>query len=281
MLLLTAVGSFGGIALNDGVRLQTSYAAISDNAQRVVRIAQLVAEMRRDVRVAIDENDYAAAVRASDLGARLSTMLEETLKATSDPERRENVIRMQTLLRAYEGDFSKALKAEEERERSIEQGMNPIGAKARTNLTEIVRSAISEDDYAVAAHAGIAQEALMLARVSALHFIATNDKAEIEEFARRIEAFTQAMTELQDRLTDPGRQALAAELVTLARDYATAFRKVVATTTEAHDLVDGVMAATAAEFGRVAEKTSDSQRAAMTTMKDETVAEMEGRWSWS
>ena len=164
-------------------------------------------------------------------------MLEETLKATGDPERRENVIRMQTLLRAYEGDFSKALKAEEERERSIEQGMNPIGAKARNNLTEIVRSAISEDDYAVAAHAGIAQEGLMLARVSALHFIAANDKAEIEEFARRIEAFTQVMTELQNRLTDPGRQALAAESVTLARDYATAFRKVVATTTEAHDLV--------------------------------------------
>ena len=50
----------------------------------------------------------------------------------------------------------------------------------------------------------------------------------------------------------------------------------VATTTEAHDLVDGVMAATAAEFGRVAEKTSDSQHTAMTTLKDETVAEMEG-----
>ena len=54
--------------------------------------------------------------------------------------------------------------------------MNPIGAKARTNLTEIVRSAMSEDDYAAAAHAGIAQEALMLARVSALHFIATNEQ---------------------------------------------------------------------------------------------------------
>ena len=61
LLLLTAVGSFGGMALNDGVRLQTSYASISDNAQRVVRIAHLVAEMRRDVRVAIDENDFEAA----------------------------------------------------------------------------------------------------------------------------------------------------------------------------------------------------------------------------
>ena len=90
LLLLTAVSSFGGMALNDGVRLQTSYASISDNAQRVVRIAHLVAEMRRDVSVAIDESDFEAVSRASDL-ARLSTMLEEALKATSDPEQRENL----------------------------------------------------------------------------------------------------------------------------------------------------------------------------------------------
>ena len=62
------------------------------------------------------------------------------------------------------------------------------------------------------------------------------------------------MTELQERLTDPAQQALAAEVVTLARDYAAAFRKVVATTTETHDLVNGVMAATAAEFGRLSRR---------------------------
>ena len=126
LLLLTAVSSFGGMALNDGVRLQTSYASISDNAQRVVRIAHLVAEMRRDVRVAIDENDFeAAAVRASDLGTQLSIMLEEALKATSDPERRENLTRMQSLLRAYEADFSKALTAEEERTKVDRTGHEP------------------------------------------------------------------------------------------------------------------------------------------------------------
>src|SRR3954470_16042231 len=95
LLLLTAVGSFGGIALNDGVRLQTSYAAISDNALRVIRIAHLVAEMRRDVRAAIDENDLEAIVRAGDLTTELSMMLEEALKATSDLKGRENLIRMQ------------------------------------------------------------------------------------------------------------------------------------------------------------------------------------------
>src|SRR5687767_12189157 len=99
LLLLTAVSSFGGLALNDAVRLQTSYAEISDNAQRVIRIAHLVAEMRRDARVAIDENDFEAIVRASDLGTQLSLMLEEALKATSDPEGRKNLTRMQSLLR--------------------------------------------------------------------------------------------------------------------------------------------------------------------------------------
>jgi methyl-accepting chemotaxis protein len=116
----------------------------------------------------------------------------------------------------------------------------------------------------------------MLARVSALHFIATRDKAEIAEFERRIEAYTRIVTELRTRLTDPGRQALAAEAITLAGDYAASFRKVVETTAEAHDLVKGSMAATAAEFGRLATRTSDSQHAAMTRLKDETAAEMEG-----
>jgi methyl-accepting chemotaxis protein len=194
------------------------YASISDNAQRVVRIAHLVAEMRRNVRVAVDEDDDAAANRVSDLGTQLTIMLDEALKATSNPERHENLSRMQSLLRTYQADFKKALTAEEERKGSIERGMNPIGAKARTNLTQIIGSAMTDGDYSATAYAGIAQEALMLARVSALHFIATNDQTQIEEFSSRIKAFTQAATELQKRLTDPGRLALATEAITLAGD---------------------------------------------------------------
>jgi hypothetical protein len=90
------------------------YASISDNAQRVVRIAHLVAEMRRNVRVAVDDDD-AAANRVSDLGTQLTIMLDEALKATSNPERHENLSRMQSLLRTYQADFKKALTAEEER----------------------------------------------------------------------------------------------------------------------------------------------------------------------
>src|SRR3954454_5850806 len=81
LLLLIAVGSFGGIALNEGVRLQESYASISTNAQRVARIAQLVAEMRRDVRLAIDDNDSAASQQVNDLGVQLTAMLDEAIKA--------------------------------------------------------------------------------------------------------------------------------------------------------------------------------------------------------
>jgi methyl-accepting chemotaxis protein len=240
----------------------------------VIRIAHLVAEMRRDARVAIDENDFEAAVRASDLGTQLSLMLEEALKATSDSEGRKNLTRMQSLLRSYEADFSKAVSKEEERTEAIDQGMNPLGAKARTNLTEIIRSAMSQEDYPAAAHAGIAQEALMLARISALRFIANDDKTQIEEFARRLEAFKEAATRLQERLTDPAQQALAAELVTLTSDYAAAFAKVVATTAETHRLVNGTMAETAGEIGRLSRNTSDSQHDALAAMKDETIAKM-------
>jgi methyl-accepting chemotaxis protein len=275
LVLLIAVGSFGGIAIDQGVTLQKSYASISDNAQRVVRIAQLVAEMRREVRLAIDESDEAAAVRVTDLGAQLNTMLYEALKVTLDPERHDNLNRMRILLNGYQADFKKALTAERVRHDSIEHGMNPIGAKVRTNLTEIVRSAMTDGDFAAAAHAGIAEEALMLARVAALHFIGANGDTQIEEFNLRIDAFTRTMTELRKLLTDPGRQVLATEAVTLAGDYASAFRKVVETTAEARELVKGSMAATAAEFGRLAAKTSDSQHAAMTTLKDETAAEMD------
>src|SRR5689334_10334246 len=79
LLLLVAVGAFGGMALNDGASLQKKYAAISDNAQRVVRIAQMVAEMRRNVRVAIDENDAAAVVRVRELSTQLTGMLDEAV----------------------------------------------------------------------------------------------------------------------------------------------------------------------------------------------------------
>jgi hemerythrin-like metal-binding protein len=275
LLLLIAVGSFGGIALNEGVRLQESYASISTNAQRVARIAQLVAEMRRNARVAIDDNDGAAVQQVNDLGVQLTAMLDEAIKATRDTERRENLGRMQSLLQSYQADFRKALTAEEQRAKSIEQGMTPIGAKARNNLTEIVHAAMAEGDYPVAAYAGIAEEALMVGRVSALRFIATNDQTQVEEFNHRIEAFAEAVKELQKRLTDPGRQALAAEAITLAGDYATAFRTVLATTAESRSLVKGTMATTAGEFGRLAEKTSDSQRAALAALADDTMHTME------
>ena len=144
----------------------------------------------------------------------------------------QNLTRMQTLLGSYESNFVKALTVEEERGKSIERGMNPIGAKARTNLMEIVRSAMSEHDYQAAARAGIAQEALMTARVSALRFIATTEKAQIEAFARGIQTLNQAMAELQERLTNDDQQAFAADVITLAGDYVSAFGKVVATTTE-------------------------------------------------
>jgi methyl-accepting chemotaxis protein len=205
----------------------------------------------------------------------MTGMLDEAVQATLDPGRRENLVQMQSLLRRYQDDFEKVQNAERERGISIEQAMNPIGAKAQANLAGIIRSAMADDDFSAAARAGIAQEALMMARVTALRFIATGEKAQADEFTRQVEAFARAAGELQKDLADSGRQALAAEAVTLAQDYAKAFNKVVAATVETRALVKGTMPAIAGEFGQLAEKTSDSQRAALTTLQAETMADMD------
>ena len=72
----------------------------------------------------------------------------------------------------YATNFEAVVKTRMARDKAVNERMNVFGLKARTNLSEIIKTAMADGDTEAAATAGEVQEALMQMRLYAVRFVA-------------------------------------------------------------------------------------------------------------
>ncbi|RTL74489.1 MAG: methyl-accepting chemotaxis protein [Bradyrhizobiaceae bacterium] len=149
--------------------------------------------------------------------------------------------------------------------------MNPLGAKLRLELTEIMQGAMKDGFMDSAAYAGLAQEALMLARLNANRFLLTNDNKLAATTEEQITGTTAALKKLHEILRVAEQKAKAEDVARQVLQYGDAFRSAVKAINERQTLDNDVNAKLADEISQelAAVRTSQAKMMAQTKASSE------------
>lgn len=275
LTLLCVVAVILTSALSSSHSHFNTYSKVGDNAVRVATIQGDVIEMRRNVVMVAAHNDVAAEAQVRRMQDELRRLLPQALAEMRDDKRRANLTRMQAIFDEYVGHFDRVAKLHANKEHLITERMNVVGGQARKNLTQIVHTAMADGDFEAAALAGMAEEALMLARLNANKFLAEPSPELARDANLNAEKFTAEAEALVKRLHNPARKALAIEAEKLAKDYEAAFQNVVDATMELDTLVYKTMAALGVEFSALAQETGVSQESFLSSLQTETIDTMD------
>jgi methyl-accepting chemotaxis protein len=272
LMVVATIGYKGLISAETGF---AKYASISDNSNRILEITTEVAQMRRNVIAFSYSGDQKAAERVRESQNTLRPLLKEAIAATIDEGRRRNLERMSSLFEGYSGNFARLQEDRRQRDRLVEEQLNPLGTKGRENLSRVIASAIADGDMEAAALAGQAQEKLMMLRISGLRFLGNPDQKLIEEVKNRNIDFDRLMKPLANRLKNPERKRLAEEADEISDTYVKIFDQIAKSSIDVQKLAFEVMAAEGAEFAEIADKVVESQAKARTSILTFTQQEMD------
>ncbi|SOE01807.1 methyl-accepting chemotaxis protein [Caenispirillum bisanense] len=224
------------------------YARVAENAMEIGRIDANVANMRRNVIVFSNNGSEAAANEVARLRAMLTKDLEKLIQGTLDASRRARYERLLSLVGSYGANFDRVVELRHEQENLVAEGINELGAEARRKLTSVIETAMAEGDMRAAALAGQTQEGLMLARISAVRFLATPTRDLVDTTNQRIDAFVSRAQSLERQLTNSDARRLAREVQEMAERYRTSFDGIASAAFALNELIVNTMAAEAATF---------------------------------
>ncbi|MDO8608620.1 MAG: methyl-accepting chemotaxis protein [Phaeospirillum sp.] len=250
------------------------YQSVAANAQRVLTIERNVAGMRRNTREFVFTGEEKSAQRSRELQGLLKKDIAEVVAATADPGRKANLETMQKLFESYQANFATLIDLRHKRDRLVNEGMNPIGAKADKMISDLVETAQTRKEWELASEIGQVQEGLMRMRVAALRFLTTPDKAGAEEVKTLRVAMNRDISHVLPLVKDPQLRKAVEEATDLAIKYEAAFQEAAVAVLERNHLANDVMSAQAAEFGDLATKTRLSQAAYLDQMDKELTADL-------
>jgi len=272
LVLIAGIGAFGLDAAKESFK---NYASVSDNSLNVAEINGDASDMRRNVISYAYTGDDKFVLRARELQGAIASRLPKAIQETHNPDRRVNLERIKTLFEAYQANFEKVVPLRKQREELINNGMNPIGRQARENLSQIIRTAMSDNDMEAAAYAGITQEALLLTRLEANRFLANPTDEGQRLFQEQASAFERAAREMASRLENPERKRLAQGTLDAASRYQAAFADVRETIVEVDRLINGTMTKEGGEISSLAMQTVQMQTKARNDLLAATQSSMD------
>jgi len=186
-------------------------------------------------------------------------MIEKRMQASfllviENSRNEDEAIRLAELKNLFDGfstNFSEAVALRAKRDTAISEGIDKIGTQARENLVFVLKTALEEKKYELAARAGQSLSALLMAQSDAARFLADPQPKMLVNVQDGIKNFREVITLMMRKikiakLKKPGRVTRK-----LAKSYDASFAEVVETNIAYLNLVDNVMSKQAEEFALV------------------------------
>ncbi len=275
LVLLGLVAVFGVRALSSVEVGFTRYATISTLSLNTSELDGDVSDMRRNAVNYSFSGNPALVERIRAQQKKLIESMRTLRDQITDPARRANVERMVQLMEGYSTNFGKLVEVRERRDRLVAQDLNPLGTKARENISQIIATSSAENDLDGAAVAGVAMEKLMMARISAQRFLNDPSQKALDEVKARNELLRPALALLVERQSNPARKRLADETVQLGARYLDSFATLSVAVNDAQYIAFTTMVGQAEEFADLVTKTVTMQSEARRVVQDAMQADME------
>ncbi len=238
LLVVAGVGYFG---IESSESTFEQYALVAENTASLLEADRSYVAMRRNVQLYTQNGDEPSLGRIKTQAKAALDKLDVVTKTGVGEERREAARQIAGRISQYLSNVDLIVKSRPERDRLVNDVMNPLGVTLANTLSEFIREAISDNDMTVAAYAGAAQDQLMAARLAADRFLSSNDTAAVDVAEKRFTALNTALKRLGGA-TRGERRDTVMELVKEVPEYLAAFRASVKLITERNRISDEVNA---------------------------------------
>jgi methyl-accepting chemotaxis protein len=237
LLLLLGVATSGYLGLRDAEGSFDTYAHGARNASRVQSLDNAFGQMRRAALVFAQDGTSEAEQEFRREYQNLQEAAKAAIEGFQTPEQRDAVSRIVKAVESYVANFDQIVAKRAERQRAVEQQMEPLGNELNTGLTALVGNALDSDDLTAVAYAGVTQEALMQVRLNSNRFLLTGDARLIQASNEQLENLLISLPRLKDAVKDPEQRARVDKVAEVAPGYKTAFGVAIAAIAEVNRLV--------------------------------------------
>jgi methyl-accepting chemotaxis protein len=276
LALLGAVAGLGYLALSKAERSTTELGSIAQNMARVGIINASFAQLRRRVLVVANTGSEEAEKEARSFLRTINETGAQAIKAFLVEERRQRLERVLSKVNEYAAVFEDIVKKRGEQKRTVEVVLRPLGAQLQNALSDLVGSALAENDYTVAAYAGIAETNFLMTRLNMTQFVAAPSQAGLAKAAEEYDAKVgPALKRLREVVRTPELQARVQELIALAEKYSAARPISSTSVVEVSRLHDTVANAIAAQLREEIDALSKMQLDALENVRSDSVASLE------
>jgi len=241
VFILVALGITGAVVINSGSNDFKRYRAIALQTNQAGRVQANLLEARMAVKNFIinasDENIRKVEERAS----KTVELNEDFLNMVNSNDKKAVLREADRALETYVSAFDDVTKLQARRNDLVLNQLDTIGPEMERKLTQIMQSAYEDGDAQAAFYAGRVQRSLLLMRLYATKFLVNNDRASYDRTLQEEAEMEKNEKILVESLDNPVRRQLAEEVMTLLKQYRTAFENTFETINNRNDIITNTL----------------------------------------
>lgn len=253
IVLLGIVSYLAFNALNNATEGFKEYRGLAINTNNAGRVQANVLSMRLAALGFYNDNDENQLKSYFSRKTLLKDLIIESKGSAINDYQREEFSKVENKVERYETTFEEIEKIIRQRQDLVRNKLDIIGPQMEQNLTNIQKTARTDNDIEAAYVAAQAMRSLLLARLYVVKFLENN----LPEYAQRVhseyQAFNNHVLELDKNLQNPERRAQLQTILSMKNEYFAAFDAVVKGINTRNQLKEEKMDPVGQEIARVIE----------------------------
>lgn len=227
LILLASVSITSYVALTSASSGFGDYRSLARAANAVGRVQANMLMVRMSMKDFIASSDEKDKQSFDSYFSKTEQFITEATTLIKNPEQSEKIKQVDVLLNQYNLAFEKVVTLKKERNKLVNDILNVKGALIEENLTKMLISAKNDGDISAAYNASLATRNLLLARVYALKFLASNMQSDAERVVKEFADMKATLSILNSELKNPERRAQLEKTIENSTVYQQAFDDVV------------------------------------------------------
>ena len=227
LILLASVSITSYVALTSASSGFGDYRSLARAANAVGRVQANMLMVRMSMKDFIASSDEKDKQSFDSYFSKTEQFITEATTLIKNPEQSKKIKQVDVLLNQYNLAFEKVVTLKKERNKLVNDVLNVKGALIEENLTKMLISAKNDGDISAAYNASLATRNLLLARVYALKFLASNMQSDAERVVKEFTDMKATLSILNSELKNPERRAQLEKTIENSTVYQQAFDDVV------------------------------------------------------
>lgn len=240
LFLLLVVGSVGGIGITQAVNDFDRYRLIAKKTNAAGRVEAHLLEAELAVKGFIIDPTEEYLSKAEYEIAKTHKLIK-VLKELVDPELAETIEAADSQITRYDEAFHEVISLQAESEKQVTEALGVLGPQIERDLVEIMEGAYSDGNTSVAFRTAGVVRALLLERLYANKFLASNDEASFNRAMQESVNVSEAIGVLSRGLQNPDHRKLLTSATTLHKEYVEVFGQVAESITQRNAIITNTL----------------------------------------